>query len=347
MAMIKYYHLIRDGILTAQLNKEHRQRVRQHAPKYVLTKEQEAAVQQLYGPYVKKVDLGAHNFYTAKTGTFHVNYVPDDLYYSRIDPHFNDWREARFSDNKCFYHRMFAGVRQPETLACRIGGLWFVGDYEPISRQDLEKLLSAQPEIVVKKAMGSEGGKGVYFIPGTQLADIEPKIKDDIIIQRPLVQHAQMSAINATSVNTIRIISLLSQEGVKVYSAILRIGINGARVDNASSGGITCGITEDGKLKHFAYKANGDRFDKHMDSGVVFDGYQLPSYDKCLAAVPGLHIQIPRFKLVSWDFAVAENGDPVLVEANLHYGQLDFHQLNNGPLFGEDTEKILKELFPK
>ena len=347
MAMIKYFHLVRDRILTAQLNKEHRSRVRQHAPKYVLTKAQETAVQEFFAPYAGKVDLGAHNFYTEKTGTFCVDYMPDDLYYSVIDPHYNDWREARYADNKCFYARLFTGVRQPETIASRIGGLWFTGDYQRISRQELQQLLAQQEEVVVKKAMGSEGGKGVYFIQGSQLGEIEPKIKDDIIIQKPLVQHARMSAINATSVNTIRIISLLSEEGVKIYSAILRIGIQGARVDNASSGGITCGISADSKLKKYAYKANGQRYDHHMDSGVVFDGYELPGYQKCLDAVPALHVQIPRFKLVSWDFAVAEDGEPVLVEANLHYGQLDFHQLNNGPIFGEDTVKILKEVFAK
>lgn len=344
MSMIKYYQLVRDRILTGRLLKEHRQRVRQHAPKYVLTKEQEESIKALYSPYAK-VDLWAHNFYTEKTGKFHVDYVPDDLYYSYIDPYYNDWREARYADNKCMYHRLFAGVRQLQQIASRIGGLWFTGDYEPLSRQALDALLAQEPEIVVKKAMGSEGGKGVYFIKGTEFGTIEPKIKDDIIIQKPFIQHPALSTINATSVNTVRVISLLSQEGVKFYSAILRIGINGARVDNASSGGITCGITEDGKLKKYAYKANGERFDRHMDSGLEFDGYEIPGFQKILAAVPDLHIQIPRFKLVSWDFAVAPDGEPVLVEANLHYGQLDFHQLNNGPLFGEDTEKILKEVF--
>ena len=347
MSIVKYFQKARDFILTSQLNKEHRQRVRQHAPNYVLTKEQETAVRAFYAPYVKNVDLGAHNFYTAKTGVFHVNYIPDDVHYACIDQHYNDWRETRYSDNKCFYGRMFAGIRQPETLASRMGGLWYVGDFEPISHPELDKLLAGEEEIVVKKAMGSEGGKGVYFIKGNELGSIEPKIKDDIIIQRPLRQHAALAAINATSVNTIRIISLLSEEGAKAYSAILRIGINGARVDNASSGGITCGITADGKLKHYAYKANGDRFEQHPDSGLAFEGYEIPGFHRCLEAVPKLHVQVPRFHLVSWDFAVAENGDPVLVEANLNYGQLDFHQLNNGPLFGEDTEKILKAVFKK
>lgn len=345
MSMIKYFHTVRDWILTARLTKEHRQRVRQHAPNYVLTKEQEAAIRAYYGSHVDKVDLWAHNFYTEKTGIFHVDYMPDDLYYSAIDTYFNDWREARFSDNKCFYTRMFTGIRQPENIASRIGGLWYVGDYQPISREQLDQLLEKEQEVVVKKAMGSEGGKGVYFVKGADFATVEAKIKDDILIQRPLVQHPQISAINATSVNTIRILSLLTEEGAKPYSAILRIGINGARVDNASSGGITCGISAEGKLKQYAYKANGQRYDRHMDSGVIFDGYEIPGFQKCWQAVPALHIQVPHFKLVSWDFAIAEDGEPILVEANLHYGQLDFHQLNNGPIFGEDTHKILQEVF--
>jgi hypothetical protein len=48
---------------------------------------------------------------------------------------------------------------------------------------------------------------------------------------------------------------------------------------------------------------------------------------------------------VSWDIAFDEQENPVLIEANLKDGELDFHQLNNGPLFGDDTEKILDEVF--
>jgi len=56
---------------------------------------------------------------------------------------------------------------------------------------------------------------------------------------------------------------------------------------------------------------------------------------------------VPHFRLVSWDFAINEEGHPVMIEANLNLGELDFHQLNNGPVFGEDTKKILDEVFGK
>ena len=50
-------------------------------------------------------------------------------------------------------------------------------------------------------------------------------------------------------------------------------------------------------------------------------------------------------RMVAWDVAILENGVPVLIEANLYDGQLDSHQIHNGPLFGEDTKKIMDEVF--
>ena len=57
--------------------------------------------------------------------------------------------------------------------------------------------------------------------------------------------------------------------------------------------------------------------------------------------------KIKHFRLVSWDIAFDKKDQPLLLEANLHYGELDFHQLNNGPIFGDDTIKILEEVFSK
>lgn len=81
-------------------------------------------------------------------------------------------------------------------------------------------------------------------------------------------QHADIAKLNSSSVNTVRVLSLLSENGVKVYSTILRMGIDGAKVANASSGGITCGINADGTLKEYAYKSK--RFSEHPTFKVKF-----------------------------------------------------------------------------
>ncbi|WP_161485689.1 hypothetical protein [Gracilibacillus timonensis] len=49
--------------------------------------------------------------------------------------------------------------------------------------------------------------------------------------------------------------------------------------------------------------------------------------------------------MVSWDYAIDKNGDPVLIEANIPTGQIDFHQINIGPIFGEYTEKVLDHVY--
>ncbi len=336
---------IREKMLKNSRKREWQKIGRQKNPANVLNSRQKAQIRALFAPYAR-VNFDFHNFYTAKTGAFHANYIPDTLHYTYIDPYFNNWREACYVDNKCFYPRYFHGVKQPEILCSRIGGFWFQGDFQQISREDVTQILERHPEIVVKKAMGSEGGKGVFFVKGTDFSQAEAQIKDDIVVQAPLCQHPDLARLNPTSVNTIRILSLLGNDGAKIYSAIVRIGVNGARVDNASSGGITCGIA-DGKLRKYAYTGQGQKLERHPDSGLSFENLPIPGYEKCAAAVDRLHPQIPRFRLISWDFSVDETGEPVLIEANLHYGQLDFHQLNNGPVFGDDTEKILSEVFAK
>ena len=51
--------------------------------------------------------------------------------------------------------------------------------------------------------------------------------------------------------------------------------------------------------------------------------------------------------LLRFPFSVDEDGDPVLIEANLNCGGVFINQINNGPLFGDDTKKILDEVFQK
>lgn len=314
-----------------------------------LNDEQKEQVKNQYGKYyrfpLKQTDV-FHRFYYEKTGVFSEKYLPDDLHYCRIDPFYNNWDEAKILDNKCLYSRLFPGTLQPQTVAGRMNGVWTDASFEMISEEKLLSLISNAGAVVIKEATESEGGHGVHFAEDCSSASEAIKqIQGDIIIQKVIKQHGELNRLNESSVNTIRIISLLSKDKVKIYSSILRMGINGSKVDNASSGGITCGITDKGRLKPIAYATNGTKYDAHPTSKVKFDDIVVPSFDKAKELVLKLHPYIPNFRLISWDIAINEEAEPVLIEANLCYGELDFHQLNNGPLFGEDLDMILEEVF--
>lgn len=331
-----------------QLQTEWRRRGKARS-NYKLEKEARKQAVDYFKPYHNITTL-FHAFYTEKTGKFYPNYIPDDLYYCYIDHYYNDWRTAPTIDNKCFYDKLFPTVLQPESVLKRINNIWFDNEGNILTVDEALNVLCSR-ELFAKYAECSEGGHGVFYIDSEEEAKAFLKrienIKNDMIIQEPVRQHNELAKINPSSVNTVRVLSLLSEDGVKVYSSILRMGRNGSKVDNASSGGITCGISEEGKLKSVAYTNKGELFEVHPDTQVKFSECFVPSYSNIVETVMDIHKCVPHFRLVSWDFSVREDGEPVLIESNLRYGELDFHQLNNGPVFGDDTGKILGEVFGK
>ena len=100
---------------------------------------------------------------------------------------------------------------------------------------------------------------------------------------------------------------------------------------------------ETGTVKPIAYNANGDKFFTHPQTGD-FGHRMIPNWYGVLKAVEKLAWRFSGIsQLISWDVAIDENGDPVIIEMNISYGELDFHQYCNGPIFGDLTSEILKK----
>ena len=317
----------------------------------VLSKQQKKEAKALYAPY-KKISTIYHNFYTEKTGEYFSNYIPDDIYFNDINYHFNDYQAFKIVDNKTNYDKLFPTINQPLILASRKNGFWYIGDDIVLFEQVVELLLKEQA-VFVKRATDCGGANGVFFVENqgkdqfvNDFNAVVEKISTDIAIQRLVVQHDDIAKLNPDSVNTLRLLSILHKEGqVKVYSALLRIGGGKSKVDNFCSGGMAVGVNENGCLRKYGYYLNGNRITAHPLSNIEFEGYKLPSFEKAVELVKQAHMYVPHFRMVSWDVAIQKDGNPILIEANLADGQLDFHQLTNGPLFKEDTKKILDEVF--
>lgn len=318
----------------------------------VLTKEQKKSIKDYYAKYGKVTDY-FHNFYTQKNGMFDEKYIPDDIYYTKINLFYNDHKSAKVMDNKSYYDTMFPNIPQAVIIATRKGNFWFIG-HDRVTCDDVLDMVCNEDSVCIKKATDSSGGAGVYLIEKSEcenyrqaVQNVFSKISGDIVIQKRIIQHKTMSELNSTSVNTIRILTLLRENDVKICSAIVRIGKPDAKLDNFTSGGMAVGVTPSGQLKKYAYFSSGERIEKNLSTGLPFEGFQLPSFDETIALVKKAHMYVPSFRLVSWDIAIREDGTPILIEANLSDGGLGSHQLNNGPLFGDDTREILDEVFGK
>ena len=315
-----------------------------------LTGEQSKAVRQYYYPY--KVSTFTHREMLAATGEFHPEIITEELYFGYVDPYLNSRKQAVGLENKCLFVKLFPGIRQPKTAALRMNGIWLSSEWEPITHDELIAELNRHSEVIIKEAYDSCGGHGVYRIipekPGETVGEAAERklagISGDVIIQQAVRQHEALARLNPTSVNCFRIITLLTAEGVKVLSAAQKIGAKGAFADNLKSGGYFCGIDSSGKLMPRAYHVNSTEYIlKDPETGLVFGGYQIPSFERAVEMVRRAHPMLPCFQLISWDVTIDEDGEPVLIEPNLTNGSLVMHQQTHGPLFGKDTKKIVRE----
>lgn len=350
----RYYESFFDKIRLVSAQKTRIKQFKNKSSKTALTRDQIQQVKAFYKPY-RIPSMVFHRFFTEKTGVFCANYLPQDIYVY-VDTYLNDLHAAKHIDNKCYYDLFFYNVPQPHLILKRMNHIWLDSTGTIVDQNTIRELLALEADkygIFVKEAQVSAGGHGVLYISDPEQAydmtmQFAKRFKTDIVIQRKLTQHAEFAKFNNSSVNSLRLYSVLHKNGeVKIYSAVLRMGVGDSKVDNFASGGVSCGIRTDGTLHKYAYNKKGERVTAHPSSGVVFEGYQLPSWDAAVALVKRTHPTIAHFRSVSWDIAITENGEPVLIEANLCRGGVDLLQMCNGPLYGEDTTMILDEVFGK
>ena len=120
---------------------------------------------------------------------------------------------------------------------------------------------------------------------GTGLEALVRQIPCDLVIQKPVRQHPALSRLHPESVNTLRIVSLLTGERVKIYAVCLKIGVGKERVDNGCHGGIYCGVRPDGRLRPIGVTDSGRTIRRHPQLGYRFEEQRVPCLKSALELV--------------------------------------------------------------
>lgn len=317
-----------------------------------LTKEQKNEVQEFYKSMIgRKVDLYSHEYFYSRTGVFTKEYVPTNLYHCELLPKANKRNLSPAYGDKNICDILFPDEKQPKTILKNMNG-YFYYEGKAVSREDAIRLCSDLENVIVKPTKSSEG-KGIKRInikngivdkTGESVAKLFEDYSKDFQIQECIQQHERMAALNPSSVNTMRILSYRSGMEILIIYSVVRIGRLGSDVDNQCAGGISTIITKDGKLGSKAFGGFSTDNIVKTDTGVVLDGYQLPSYDKAINMIKRLHLKLPFFDIVGWDIAIGQDGEPILIEFNTNPG-LSQSAFCSG--MGEYTERIIRELWPK
>ena len=317
-----------------------------------LTKAQKKEILDFYkGLTGEKVPLYSHEYFYSRTGIYSKEYVPTNWYACELLSKANDRRLIRAYRDKNIFDFLFYDEKRPHSILKNMNGYYYY-EGKPVSKEDAVKLCQNLDNVIIKPTMSTQG-KGVQRIvvkdgivegKGKTVEQLFKEYKSNFIIQACIKQHEKISALNPTSVNTLRILSYRSGMEVLIIYSVIRIGRQGQVIDNQCAGGISTVIGEDGKLGKFAFGGYSEDNVLKTDSGIVLDGYQLPSYDKAIEMVKRMHMRLPYFHLIGWDIAIDESGDPVLIEYNTKPG---LSQSAFGPGFGKYTERIIKEMWPR
>jgi hypothetical protein len=161
------------------------------------------------------------------------------------------------------------------------------------------------------------------------------------IVQEVVVQPDEISKINASCVNTIRVLTLYTRENtVIILGATMRFGVGDSIVDNWSAGGVAVGVDKvSGKLLKTGYDKFGKTYISHPISKVVFENFQIPQWNEILQLAITAQMKIPYYKLLGMDIALSNRG-PILIELNA-FPDLIFQEQTSGPLLKD--EKIRSE----
>jgi len=298
-----------------------------------------------------KINTKWHQYYTGINNKFFKEYIPEDIFYTKVQPVFVNESMTPALTDKNFLSKFFTDVKQPITIIKNINGYYFSKNDELIEIKEAIKICSQFKKMVIKPSIESGGGKNVLLYENNfndleetknSLSSIFKAYSQDFIIQEVVKQNQTMKLLNNSSLNTIRIMSYLKNTEAVILSSALRIGSKGQFTDNLSQGGFSSGIKNNGRLKPYVYDIKG-RTCSSTELGFELENFQIPFYDKVLNTAKILHEKMPHFKLISWDLAIDDTGSVVLIEFNSRWQDINLLQINNGPLFGEFTEEILME----
>ena len=275
---------------------------------------------------------------------FNPNYVPINYFYPFITKSLNDSDAITAFSHKGMMPIYFNGIRQPSIIINCIRGTLLDKEFHPISLQSaIETIKNIHKDLIIKPSTDTSSGKNVRIIKlETNRKELENIIRsygNNFVIQEIINQSEETKRFNPTSLQTLRINTLLLNNHLSVGRTIMRVGGANSIVDNLNAGGFMVDIKPNGQISEYGYSLDGK---KHSSSnGYILKDYMIPNFDKVLNLAMEAHLRIPQCKLVGWDISLDEKNEPILIEANLRNPSAVGVQLCGGPFFGSRTDEVI------
>ena len=176
---------------------------------------------------------------------------------------------------------------------------------------------------VVKKSDVDSMGRGVEPVRIGSEPELHRRfvelIEDEgeFLVEETIEQHSTLAALNASSVNTVRIIVLQGPDGAQIPDCFMKVGRAGSFIDNGGAGGILVRIDPStGAFVSDGYDERAARYAAHPDSGVTFKGFQLPAWNEALRVALTASAAVEGLGYAGWDLTFTQDERWIVVEGN-------------------------------
>lgn len=230
--------------------------------------------------------------------------------YDKLRIQYNSFRATRNNfDDKANFNVVFKDY---------IKRVWFTN--EKLTFNDFKKKINGLDKIIIKP-LSSTCGIGVEAFECNRSEKQNRKIYDKIvgldktIIEEYINQDELMKEFCPTSVNTIRVTTILYKGKCIPIHAFVRFG-NGGVVDNFHADGLAAGLDiKTGIINTPAVDGERRVYYKSPSTDKELIGTQIPRWDEVLKLCDKLGKVVKDSKLIGWDFAITDKGID-LIEGN-------------------------------
>lgn len=278
-------------------------------------------------------------------------YFINDYQFGYILEKTNPYKQVVSLANKGMIDIYFDELPLPQIIIKKIANVFYDNKMNIISNNDAVNILLNHKEFVIKPSVETGCGKGVKVIELDLSNDNSKYINEllwnygkNFVVQEKLYQCKDFARLNPSSVNCFRVTSIFIN-GKFDFSTILKVGKNGAKVDNWNNGYLI-GVNKDGTLKEFGYDNNLNKIHS-TDNGIIFGGIKINNYENIIQFVHKYHIKyFPNCGIVGWDIMIDKNNNIRVIEVNLDYPGVVGEQLCSGTFF-ENYINEINNLFKK
>lgn len=198
-----------------------------------------------------------------------------------------------------------------------------VADRDDLKNPDTAQkiLFNSSGKIVFKKSDGKCGAQ----VDIRKVTDFKPEqitgfmdANDYDLVEEFIEQHPHLNLLSPSAVNTVRIITQLTDRNeVEILGCRQRISVD-SPVDNMGAGNIAAPINDEtGEISGPAVYSDITKREcsAHPITGVKIEGFQIPYWDEIIEMVKNAANMHPQNRSIGWDVVVTEQG-PGLIEGN-------------------------------